>query len=117
MRFACRTSRNFRALLCKDAACIAKHLVFRHWKQKFPCLRSAEFCIRVRLATYTCWGGDPFTASQAIFLRILVYKYRLEISDTLGNVGLKVREKLVEGEVDKAWHACTAPKQRLLVFR
>jgi len=35
----------------------------------------------------------------------------LEISDTLGNVGLKEREKLVEEEVDKAWRACTAPKQ------
>jgi len=54
-------------------------------------------------------------------LRISVIKSGLEISDALGNVGLKVRETLVEGEVDKAWHGvslylvvlvwCTAPKQ------
>jgi len=68
------------------------------------------------LATYTCWDGEPFTASQAVFLRISVGKSGLEISDALGNVGLKVREKLVQGEVDKAWHACTALKQDYLFF-
>jgi len=45
---------------------------------------------------------------QTVFLGISVGKSGLEISDALGNVGLKLREKLVEGEVDEAWvQTCT----------
>jgi len=63
------------------------------------------------VATYTSWVGDPFTASQTVFLRISNGKSGLESSDAVGNIGLKVREKLEKGEADKAWQACTAPKQ------
>jgi len=55
-------------------------------------------------------GWDPVIASQTTFLRRSDNKVGLDIKNAFGNVGLKVREKLVEGEVEKAKDAMTALK-------